>query len=579
MIKKLLQRNITESTARLGADLHPILQRIYSARGVRSVDELERTLNQLLPLTDLKGIDEAVAVITTAIRDNRKTLIVADFDCDGATSCAVAMRGLRALGATSVQYLVPNRFEYGYGLTPEIVEVASQYQPDVLITVDNGISSIQGVARARALGMQVVVTDHHLQGATLPDAHAIVNPNQHGDRFASKNLAGVGVIFYVLLACRARLREQDWFQQHGIAEPNLAVLLDLVALGTVADLVPLDTNNRILVEQGLRRIRAGQGCAGIDALLEVSGRKRERIVASDMGFAVGPRLNAAGRLEDMSVGIECLLSDDPGCARELAVQLDSLNQERKQIESGMREQAFAVLDRLNLDEDSAPIPIGICLYDPNWHQGVIGILASRIKERYHRPVIIFADGAEGEIKGSARSIQGVHIRDVLDAIATRHPGLISKFGGHAMAAGLSIERNRLDDFSSAFSEEVMRWVDEDDLHGSIHTDGELHEQDYSLDLAELLRQGGPWGQGFPEPVFEGEFRVIQQRIVGERHLKMVVQPLHSAKTIDAIAFNAVDNDCPREQQSVRLAYRLDVNEFRGQRSLQLMVEYLELMGQ
>jgi single-stranded-DNA-specific exonuclease len=574
MIKKLLNRSITESPANLGTDLPPILQRIYIARGVRSTDELERTLNQLLPVNDLSGVDQAVDVISEAIRNDKKILIVADFDCDGATSCAVAMRGLRALGAKSVQYLVPNRFEFGYGLTPEIVDVASEYQPDVLITVDNGISSIQGVARARELGMQVVVTDHHLQGATLPDANAIVNPNQHGDRFASKNLAGVGVIFYVLLACRARLRESGWFEQQGIAEPNLAVLLDLVALGTVADLVPLDANNRILVEQGLRRIRAGQGCAGIEALLEISGRRRERIVASDMGFALGPRLNAAGRLEDMSVGIECLLSDSPERARELALQLDSLNQERKQIESGMREQAFAVLDKLQLGEDD--IPVGICLYDQGWHQGVIGILASRIKERFHRPVIIFAQGAEGEIKGSARSIQSVHIRDVLDAIATRNPGLISKFGGHAMAAGLSIQHDRLNDFSNAFTEEVMRWVDEDDLQGCIHTDGQLDEQDYTLDLAELLRQGGPWGQGFPEPVFEGEFKVVQQRIVGERHLKMVLQPLHSSKTIDAIAFNAVDNDCPRDRQSVRLAYRLDVNEFRGQRSLQLMVEYLEI---
>jgi single-stranded-DNA-specific exonuclease len=574
MIKKLLNRTVTEPPADLGTDLPPILQRIYSARGVRSANELERTLNQLLPVRDLSGIDQAVDVISEAIYNDKKILIVADFDCDGATSCAVAVRGLRALGAKSVQYLVPNRFEFGYGLTPEIVEVASEYQPDVLITVDNGISSIQGVARARELGMQVVVTDHHLQGATLPDANAIVNPNQHGDRFASKNLAGVGVIFYVLLASRARLRESGWFAQQGIAEPNLAVLLDLVALGTVADLVPLDANNRILVEQGLRRIRAGQACAGIEALIEISGRRRERMVASDMGFALGPRLNAAGRLEDMSVGIECLLSDLPEHARELAQQLDSLNQERKQIESGMREQAFAVLDKLQLGEDE--IPVAICLYDQGWHQGVIGILASRIKERFHRPVIIFAQGTDGEIKGSARSIQGVHIRDVLDAIATRNPGLISKFGGHAMAAGLSIQYDRLDDFTNAFTEEVMRWVDENDLQGCIHTDGQLDEQDYTLDLAELLRQGGPWGQGFPEPVFEGEFTVVQQRIVGERHLKMLLQPLHSSKTIDAIAFNAVDNDCPRDRQSVRLAYRLDINEFRGQRSLQLMVEYLEI---
>ncbi len=571
--KKLLQRTFSTDPIDLGAELPPILQRIYNSRGVRSANELERSLQQLLPITDLAGIDQAVDVITSIICNDKRILIVADFDCDGATSCAVAVRGLRALGARSVQYLVPNRFEFGYGLTEEIVDVARQYEPDLLITVDNGISSIQGVARARELGMQVVVTDHHLQGEALPDANAIVNPNQQGDRFASKNLAGVGVIFYVLLACRARLRQQGWFQQQGIDEPNLAVLLDLVALGTVADLVPLDANNRILVEQGLRRIRAGQACAGIEALLEISGRRRERVVASDMGFALGPRLNAAGRLEDMSVGIECLLSDSPERARELAMQLDSLNQERKQIETGMREQAFAVLDKLQLDDED--IPVAICLYDPDWHQGVIGILASRIKERFHRPAIIFAQGTEGEIKGSARSIQGVHIRDVLDAIATRNPGLINKFGGHAMAAGLSIAQDRLDDFNRALTDEVMRWVDADDLQGCIHTDGQLDEQEYTLDVAELLRQGGPWGQGFPEPVFEGEFKVIQQRIVGERHLKMVVQPSQSSKTIDAIAFNAVDDDCPVERQSVRMAYRLDVNEFRGQRSLQLMVEYME----
>jgi len=578
MIKKLLNRSIKEPSIDLGNGLHPILQRIYAARGVRSPNELECTLKHLLPVDDLMGMEQAVDVITAAIRNDKKILIVADFDCDGATSCAVAVRGLRTLGARSVQYLVPNRFEYGYGLTPEIVEVASQYEPDVLITVDNGISSIQGVARARQLDMQVVVTDHHLQGASLPDANAIVNPNQQGDLFASKNLAGVGVIFYVLSACRTRLREQGWFQSQSLPEPNLAVLLDLVALGTVADLVPLDANNRVLVEQGLRRIRAGKGCAGIEALLEVSGRKRERIVASDMGFALGPRLNAAGRLEDMSIGIECLLSDSPERARELAVQLDSLNQERKQIESDMREQAFAVLEKIHLDSDDEQIPAAICLYDQTWHQGVIGILASRIKERYYRPVIIFAQGAEGEIKGSARSIPGVHIRDVLDAIATRHEGLITKFGGHAMAAGLSIQYDQLERFTTAFRQEVLRWVDEDDLQGCIHTDGELETNDYNLDLAECLRHAGPWGQGFPEPVFEGEFKVIQQRIVGERHLKMIVQPLQTSMTIDAIAFNAVDNDCPENEQAVRLAYKLDVNEFRGQRSLQLMVEHLELMS-
>lgn len=575
MIKKLVHRPDSALSVELGNDLHPVLQRIYVARGIRSANELECTLNHLLPVNDLKGMAQAVEVICDAIRHNEKILIVADFDCDGATSCAVAVQGLRALGAKSVQYLVPNRFEYGYGLTPEIVDVASQYEPDVLITVDNGISSIQGVARARQLGMKVVVTDHHLQGATLPDAHAIVNPNQHGDQFASKNLAGVGVIFYVLLACRVRLRDLQWFQASD--EPNLAVLLDLVALGTVADLVPLDANNRVLVEQGLRRIRAGKACAGIEALLQVSGRHRERVVASDMGFALGPRLNAAGRLEDMSIGIECLLSESPERASELAVQLESLNQERKQIESEMREQAFSILDKIQLDSENKQVPVAICLFDKAWHQGVIGILASRIKERFYRPVIIFAQGEEGEIKGSARSIPGVHIRDVLDAIATRYDNLITTFGGHAMAAGLSIQSDKLEQFSTAFRTEILRWVDEDDLQGRIHTDGVLETCDYNLELAELLRHAGPWGQGFPEPLFEGEFKVIQQRIVGERHLKMLVQPLKTSMTIDAIVFNAIDNACPENKQSVRLAYKLDVNEFRGQKSLQLMVEHLELM--
>jgi len=576
MIKKIISRKLDENLPDLGIEMHTVLKRIYAARGVKSEIELDRSLVNLLSYKTLSGIHEATDIIVSAIAENKNILIVADFDCDGATSCAVAMRGLRALGASSVNYLVPNRFEYGYGLTPEIVDVAASYKPDVLITVDNGISSIAGVDRAKELGMQVVVTDHHLQGDILPKADAIVNPNQRHDLFKSKNLAGVGVIFYVLLACRAQLREQKWFQQQNMSEPNLASLLDLVALGTVADIVPLDANNRILVEQGLRRIRGGHACAGIDALLDIAKRRSDRVVASDMGFAIGPRLNAAGRLEDMSVGIECLLSDSPEQARSLAIKLDTLNQERKVIESDMRDQAFSILENIKIDDNTDETPVAISLYDESWHQGVIGILASRIKERFHRPVIIFAEGLNGEIKGSARSVTGVHIRDVLDAVATRHKGLINKFGGHAMAAGLSIQKNVFDEFAEAFRQEVSRWVDEDDLKGCIHTDGELDSEYMTMDLAELIRQSGPWGQGFPEPLFEGEFLVKNQRIVGERHLKMVLQPVNESLDIDAIAFNAVDNPCPSDNDRIKIAYTMDVNEFRGNRNLQLMVNYIDL---
>jgi len=577
-MKKIIRRQLPEINVDYGDDMHPLLKRIYATRGVHSIQELDSSLGQLLPINDLLDIDVAVNIITEAVMNDKKIIIVADFDCDGATSCAVAVRGLRLLGAQSVQYLVPNRFEYGYGLTPEIVDVAAQYNPDVLITVDNGISSIEGVKRAKDKGMQVVVTDHHLQGEQLPGADAIVNPNRKDDSFASKNLAGVGVIFYVLLACRSWLRDHEWFDGKGLEQPNFAVLLDLVALGTVADLVKLDSNNRILVEQGLRRIRAGQACCGINALLEVSGRSAHRVVASDMGFALGPRLNAAGRLEDMSVGIECLLTDSAEVARDLAMQLDNLNQERKTIEVDMRDQAFAALEKIQFGEDDSNLPMAICLFDETWHQGVIGILASRIKERFHRPVIIFAPGVDDEIKGSARSISGVHIRDVLDAVATRHPQLITKFGGHAMAAGLSLNKQDFSGFQQALESEINNWISEDDLMHCVHTDGELQLQDYNLSTAELIRESGPWGQGFPEPVFEGEFRVVSQRIVGQRHLKMVLEPQGGSSSIDAIAFNAVDDISPAVNDRLRLAYRLDVNEFRNQRNLQLMVEHAEIIA-
>ncbi|HKJ10527.1 MAG TPA: single-stranded-DNA-specific exonuclease RecJ, partial [Gammaproteobacteria bacterium] len=455
---------------------------------------------------------------------------------------------------------------------PEIVAVAAARQPQLIMTVDNGVSSIEGVAAARARGIRVVVTDHHLAGERLPAADAIVNPNLAGNPFPSKHLAGVGVAFYVLLALRARLRAAGWFGRGGGREPNLAELLDLVALGTVADVVPLDHNNRILVHQGLCRIRAGRCVPGIAALLELAGRDRGRITASDLGFVVGPRLNAAGRLQDMSLGIECLLADDPGRAREMASRLDQLNRERRTIEAEMQAQALEELERLHLDGDG--LPTGLCLFDERWHQGVIGILASRIKERLHRPVIAFAQAAEGELKGSARSVAGLHIRDALDAVAARHPTLIDRFGGHAMAAGLSLPRAHLEAFQAAFDEVVRERLDDDALRGVIYSDGELAAEDFSLDTAERLRNAGPWGQGFPEPVFDGLFEVRSRRVVGERHLKLTVIPQGTAAVLDAIAFNQADGEYAAAGATVRLAYRLDVNEFRGARSVQLVVEHM-----
>lgn len=561
------------------SDLPPLLQRVYANRGVSGRTALDHHLRQLLPPTQLKGLSEAVTLLADAVMSQKRVTVVGDFDADGATSSALAVLALRAMGLRDVEYLVPNRFEYGYGLTPEIVDEAVRRQPqmpEVIVTVDNGISSIDGVARARQLGMQVVVTDHHLQGAELPAADAVVNPNQQGCPFPSKNLAGVGVIFYVMGALRTELRQRGWFDQLGIAEPNMAGYLDIVALGTVADVVPLDANNRILVYQGLQRIRAGAARPGILALLEVAGRQRQRLVASDLGFTVAPRLNAAGRLDDMSLGIECLLCENPQIAREMAIELDDLNRDRRAIETTMQQEALRTLDKVQLDE--AGLPWGLCLYDSQWHQGVIGILASRIKDRYHRPVIAFADADNGaEVKGSARSIPGLHIRDALDAVAAANPGLLSKFGGHAMAAGMTLPKANYAEFIQAFDAVVRRSLDESDLQASILSDGCLEPQDLSLDVAHALREGGPWGQHFPEPVFDGRFVVVQQRLVGEKHLKLVLAlEAGSQQLIDAIAFN-VDLSCwPNPAVTlVDLAYRLDVNEFRGQRTVQLMVDYIQ----
>lgn len=576
MKKIIVRRETIDSGHTLPAHLHPVLRRVYTARQLRSERELVCSLEGLLPYTSLQGIEDAVELLVEALRERQRMLIVADFDADGATSCAVAVRALRLLGAHDVRFVVPNRFEYGYGLTPEIVAVAAEQQPRLLITVDNGISSVEGVAAAKARGMRVLVTDHHLPGARLPEADAIVNPNQTGDGFPSKHLAGVGVIFYVMLALRARLREMQWFARAGIADPNLGQLLDLVALGTVADVVPLDHNNRILVSQGLARIRAGRCNAGIRALLDIAGRDPRQLVAADLGFAVGPRLNAAGRLQDMSLGINCLLSDDPAEARAMAARLDQLNRERRVIETQMQDEALAGLAELQLSDEDTALPIGLCIYQEHWHQGVIGILASRIKDRLHRPVIAFAQSGEGELKGSARSVQGVHIRDVLDAVAAHHPGLVSKFGGHAMAAGLSLARENFAAFSAAFDEEVRRHLAPEDLRGVILSDGELAPEDMNLEMAELLRGAGPWGQAFPEPLFDGHFEIVQRRIVGERHLKMVVKsPGHDA-VFDAIAFNTLDAEWPPQTARVQLAYKLDINEYRGQRSAQLLVEHVDL---
>ncbi len=577
MQKTIRRRSVVSDTSSL-LNVSPLLQRIYCARGVAHTHELQYQLAQLHKPT-FKGLTDAVNLLADAVVAQAKIIIVGDFDADGATSSALAVAALRAMGLASVDFLVPNRFEYGYGLTPEIVAVAAAQYPDLIITVDNGISSIDGVRAARELGIAVIVTDHHLPGVELPEADAIVNPNQPGCEFPSKNLAGVGVIFYVMNALRAELRNMGWFAESGIPEPNMASFLDLVALGTVADVVPLDHNNRILVAQGLQRIRAGAARPGIKALLEVAGKEFHKVTANDFGFALGPRLNAAGRLDDMSLGIQCLLCDSEALAREMAMQMDELNRDRKAIETGMQHEAMTMLQKV-LAADETSLPWGLCLFDETWHQGVIGILASRIKDKYHRPTIVFADVGDNEIKGSARSIQGFHIRDALDAIAARHPELLQKFGGHAMAAGMSLSRDKFSAFSAAFDEEVRRQLCDEDLAAVVMSDGELASQDFSLALASQLREAGPWGQQFPEPVFDGEFVILQQKLVGEKHLKMTlaVDP-QGQQLVDAIAFNIDPKIWPNPQiQKVRLAYKLDVNEFRGNKTVQLLVDYIEAVN-
>ncbi|MGH8503198.1 MAG: single-stranded-DNA-specific exonuclease RecJ [Gammaproteobacteria bacterium] len=553
--------------------LHPLLCRIYAHRGITDAGQLESSLTRLHACEDLSGMDAATRLLMQALEQGSRILIVGDFDADGATSTALAMRVLRAFGAGDVHYLVPNRFEYGYGLTPEIVAVGARLAPDLLITVDNGVSSVEGVAAAKACGMRVLITDHHLPGARLPDADAIVNPNLPGDDFPSKTLAGVGVVFYLMLALRKRLRAAGWFDRCGLTEPNMARVLDLVALGTVADVVPLDHNNRILVEQGLRRIRAGHCIPAIPALLRIAGRSHARAVAADLGFAAAPRLNAAGRLQDMSIGIECLLCDDEERAAKLVAQLDELNRRRRAIESEMHVQALAALQALDGLEGHG-LPHGLCLFDAGWHQGVIGILASRIKERFQRPTIVFADAGQQMLKGSARSIPALHIRDVLETVAARNPGLITRFGGHAMAAGLSLPARHFEDFRAAFALALRAVITPEQLDGVQYTDGELCETDFTLDVAQLLRMAGPWGQGFPEPLFEGVFEIVQQRRVGERHLKLVVRPRGGTRLLDAIVFNIDAFEWTEGVRAAHLLYRFEENEYLGRVCPQLAVTHL-----
>ncbi len=584
-MKKQIIRRSKMAIEYLPSTIPESIRQIYASRGVESAQQLELKVSNLQGLSlqkyssdnSLKGLDEACPLLHAALINKTNICIVGDFDADGATSTALMMVALTLMGSHNHTFLVPNRFEYGYGLTPEIVELAAEKGAQMLVTVDNGISCVAGVNRAKELGLQVIVTDHHLPGLELPKADAIVNPNQVGCPFPSKSLAGVGVAFYLMLTLRSYLRDKNYFIEHNISEPNIAQLLDLVALGTVADVVSLDVNNRILVEQGLKRIRAGQTRPGIQALIEVAKKNQQRLVASDFGFALGPRINAAGRLDDMSYGINCLLAPDIASARIMASELDDLNKARREIEQGMQSEAETIFQQLKFSEDN--LPNAIALYHQDWHQGVIGIVAGRLKEKFHRPCIVFAKGNEEdlldseqqEIKGSARSIPGLHIRDLLEHIDSQHPNLILKFGGHAMAAGLSIKRSNFDKFQLLFNELAGKWLKAEDLQSIILSDGELALNDLTLTFAEQLREAGPWGQNFPEPIFDDTFSLVQQRIVGEKHLKLLVEK--QGEVFDAIAFNIDIKAWPNANaKKVHLAYRLDINEFRGKRTVQLMVD-------
>lgn len=567
-MQRRIQRRPSGDSHGLPASLDPVLARVLAARGLRDAEDMEHRLADMVPVGRLDGLNAAVDLLCRHMERGSHILVVGDFDADGATSTALVLRTFRALGYGNASYLVPNRFEYGYGLTPEIVDLARDRGAELLITVDNGISSLEGVARANSLDIPVLVTDHHLPGDCLPEAAAIVNPNAPGEGFPSKCLAGVGVAFYLMAAISRKLDKT--------APGKVADLLDLVALGTVADLVPLDRNNRILVQEGLRRIRAGRGVPGIRGLLDGASRDWRRVVSSDLGYGAAPRLNAAGRLDDMRLGIECLLCDDPDTATEMVAELSALNTERREIEARMQQEAMAAVEQMRLGDPGSELPSSLCLFDERWHQGVVGLVASRVKDRVHRPVIAFARADENSLKGSARSVRGLHIRDALDRVATRHPDLLAKFGGHAMAAGLSLESRNLEAFRRAFDEEIQRWLPEMDLEGTLLSDGELGASEFTLATAESLRSALPWGQGFPEPLFDGAFRVRNQRIVGERHVRLKVCPEGSPRVfLDAIAFNQAEALARRESDTLRLLYRLDANEYRGRRTLQLVVEYLE----
>ena len=571
MILPIVRREVTGAS--LSSDLHPVIDRIYRGRNIANLDDLENGLKGLTHFNVLKGMPQAAQILANAVVQNKRIIIVGDFDADGATSTSVCILALRAMGYQNVDFLVPNRFDFGYGLSVPIVDEAAKQGAEVIVTVDNGISCIDGVTHAKSLGMQVVVTDHHLPGDVLPPADAIVNPNQPGCEFPSKNLAGVGVAFYIMLALKAELQQQGHFERAGLAPPNLASLLDIVAVGTVADVVVLDKNNRILVHQGLQRIRAGKCRPGIKALVEVANRDCAHLTSTDLGFVVGPRLNAAGRLDDMSQGIACLLEDETIQARMIAAELDALNKERREIETGMKAQAETVLEQMALDEGD--MPSALVVYREDFHQGVIGIVAGRLKDKYLKPVIAFAHQDDEIIKGSARSIPGVHIRDVLDEVNTRYPGVIEKFGGHAMAAGLSLPVAKLQDFEQAFVDIARAHMAKLDGNHALLSDGDLSSKELCLPFAHLLRQAGPFGQGFESPLFDGEFALLDQRLVGQKHLKMVLKS-DGANEVDAIAFNVDLKSWPNAMvKRVHIAYRLDINVFRGQETVQLIVEQIE----
>ena len=571
--KKIVHREVPDNI-NLPDLIHPVLKRVYASRNIKSSKDLDYSLSSLIPFEQLSGINDAVILLQEMLEQKKRMLIIADFDADGATSCALAIRGLTAMGAKDVIYVVPNRFEHGYGLSPEIVDVALDYDPDLIITVDNGISSICGVEYARKNGVKVLITDHHLPAKELPNADVIINPQLANDKFPSKNLAGVGVIFYILLALRAKLKQEYWFENNNIDYPNLANFLDLVALGTIADLVPLDKNNRTMVAHGLKLIKNNKSKPGIYALLNQAGRQLSKLTSSDLSFAVAPRLNAAGRLTDMSLGIECLLTDDEDDAIKIAGKLNRLNIERRKIQDNMQEEALAELEKY-LQDTSGEIPYGICIYDKDWHQGVVGILASKIKEKFNRPVIVFAKENEGVLKGSARSISGLHIKDVFDEIATLHPEIILTFGGHAMAAGLTIKESEYSNFSNIFNKYANQYISSDRLEDAYLTDGELSDEDFTVPLAQAIQDAGPWGQSFPEPTFAGQFKILDKRVVGENHLKLKLQSRDNSATLDAIAFNMTDTNWPPETEQIVSTFRLGINDFQGNTQVQLFLEHIE----